>query len=56
MITFCIVMIALLIVVTVGVIVLISGGELILLPLCDIVIGIIILIMLIKAIFKKKDK
>lgn len=56
MITFCIVMIALLIVVTVGAIVLISGGGLILLPLCDIVIGIIILVMLIKAIFKKKDK
>lgn len=55
MITFCLIMIALLIVVTVGTIILISGG-IILLPLCDIVIGIIILVMLIKAIFKKKDK
>lgn len=56
MITFCIVIIALLIVVTVGVIVLISGGGLLLLPIADIVIGIFILVMLIKAIFKKKDK
>lgn len=56
MITFCLLMIALLIAVTVGVIVLISGGGLILLPLCDIVIGIVILVMIIKAIFKKKDK
>lgn len=56
MITFCIIMIALLIAVTIGVIVLISGGGLLLLPIADIVIGVIILVMLIKAIFKKKDK
>ena len=56
MITFCIIMIALLFVIIIGSIVLISGGGLILLPLCDIVIGIFILVMLIKVIFKKKDK
>lgn len=56
MITFCLIMIALLILVTVGTIILISGGGLLLLPICDIAIGIIILVMLIKAIFKKKDK
>lgn len=56
MFTFCLLMIGFLLMVLVGGIILISGGGLILIPIADVVIGIVILVALIRLIFKKKDK